>query len=57
MTNDERQLIAAYQRSGLALQGMTYAEALRVKAIRIALQCAAQAATRGKPAPIQPALI
>ncbi|MFM7009621.1 MAG: hypothetical protein ACKO0Z_09880 [Betaproteobacteria bacterium] len=57
MTNDERQLIAAYQRSGLALQGMTYAEAVRVECIRISLQLAAQATTRGKPAPIQPALI
>ncbi|MGI9142254.1 MAG: hypothetical protein ACR2IJ_03585 [Fluviibacter sp.] len=57
MTQQERQIIAAYQRSGLALQGMSYAEAVRVKAIRLALQMAAQDATKGKPAPIQPALI
>lgn len=52
-------LKAAYQRSGLSFLGITYERALSVKAIRIALECAAGASIEktGKPAPIQPALI
>ena len=57
MTSNERQLKAAYQRSGLAFLGVTYATAMQQKAIRIALECAVKASTKGKPAPIQPVLI
>ena len=58
MTSTERQLKAAYQRSGLAFLGVSYAKAMQQKAIRIALECAVKATnTKGKPAPVQPVLI
>ena len=57
MTQHETQLKAAYQRSGLSFLGMSYRQALEIKAIRIALECAVKASTKGKSAPIQPSLI
>ena len=57
MTTHETQLKAAYQRSGLSFLGMSFAQAMSIKAIRIALECAVKASTKGKPAPIQPGLI
>lgn len=57
MTHHETQLKAAYQRSGLSFLGMTFQKAMDTKAIRIALECAAKASTKGKSAPIQPSLI
>lgn len=57
MTQTERHLIAAYQRSGLSFQGISYARAVAIRPIRIALQLSAADHARGKPAPIQPALL
>ena len=57
MTHHETRLKAAYQRSGLSFTGISFERALQVKAIRIALECAVKAETKGKPAPSQPALI
>ena len=57
MTHHETQLKQAYQRSGLSFLGMSFEQAMRIKAIRIALECAVKASTKGKPAPIQPGLI
>lgn len=57
MTHHETKLKAAYQRSGLSFLGMSYRQALEIKAIRIALECAVKASTKGKSAPIQPSLI
>lgn len=57
MTHHETQLKAAYQRSGLSFQGKSFDQAMSIKAIRIALECAVKASTKGKPAPIQPGLI
>jgi len=57
MTHHTHQLIQAYQRSGLSFLGMTFDHATSIKAIRIALECAVKASTKGKPAPIQPGLI
>jgi hypothetical protein len=57
MTNNERLVKQAYQRSGLALLGVTFAKAMQERAIRIALECAVKSGNKGKPAPIQPALI
>ena len=57
MTHTERQLIAAYQRSGLSFLGMSYAQAVSIKAVRIALELSAKDYARAKPAPVQPALI
>ena len=57
MTHHETQLRKAYSRSGLALLGVTFARAMAVTAIRISLECALKARSRGKPAPVQPALI
>jgi hypothetical protein len=47
----------AYRRSGLSLLGYSFAEALAVPVIRIALECAAKSQTKGKTAPVQPVLI
>ena len=57
MNSHEHQLRAAFQRSGLGLLGISFAQALSIKAIRISLECAVRHQTKGKPAPIQPALI
>ena len=57
MTQTERHLIAAYQRSGLSFQGISYARAVQIRPIRIALELSAKDYARAKPAPIQPALI
>jgi len=57
MTQTERQLISAYQRSGLPLLGLSFSEAMKQRAIRIALECLVKASTKGKSAPIQPSLI
>lgn len=57
MTHHTHLLIQAYQRSGLSFLGMTFDQAMSNKAIRIALECAVKASHKGKPAPVQPALI
>lgn len=57
MTLHEHQLRQAYRKSGLALLGVTFAAAINDRAMRIALECAVKAQSKGKPAPVQPALI
>jgi len=57
MTQNETQLKAAYQRSGLSFLGITFEKSTKVIAIRIALECAVKAGNKGKSAPIQPSLI
>ena len=57
MTTTERQQVAFYQRTGLSFLGMSYAKAMSIPAIRTAIACGAKASSKGKPAPIQPALI
>jgi hypothetical protein len=57
MTHHTDQLKAAYRRTGLAFLGYTFEKAMAVPVIRIALECAVKAQTKGKPAPVQPALI
>lgn len=57
MTTDTQHLKDAYRRSGLSLLGYSFAEALAVPMIRIALECAVQAQRKGKPSPVQTALI
>lgn len=57
MTTTERQQIEFFQRTGLTFMGWTYAKAMNVPALRIAIQCGAKASSKGKPAPMQPALI
>lgn len=57
MTHHEHQLRQAYCKSGLGLLRVTFEQAMHEKAIRIALECAVKARNKGKPAPVQPALI
>ena len=57
MTTAERQQITFYQRTGLAFQGINFEKAMKTPAIRIAIECGAKACIKGKPAPVQPALI
>jgi len=57
MTHETTRLKAAYQRSGLSFLGMSFEQAMAIKMIRIALQCAARNEIKGKPAPVQSALI
>ena len=57
MTHQEDRLNAAYQRSGLAFLGIGFTRAMSIRPIRISLECAVKAEAKGKPAPIQPALI
>lgn len=61
-TITERELRAAYKRSGVWRLGMTYERAISVPAIHTALSCSARAARRraekaGQPAPAQLCLI
>jgi len=57
MTNNERQQIAFYQRTGLSFLGVSFEKAMQTPALRIAITCGAKASNKGKPAPVQPALI
>ena len=57
MTTTERNQIAFYKRTGLSFLGVTFQKAMQTPAIRIAIECGAKASSKGKPAPIQPALI
>lgn len=57
MTKTERQQIAFYQRTGLSFLGVSFEEAMKNPALRIAITCGAKASNQGKPAPVQPALI
>lgn len=57
MTNDERQLRAFYQRTGLSFCRVSFEKAMQDKAMRPALECGVKASSKGKPAPVQPALI
>ena len=57
MTHHERQLRQAFRKSGLGLLRVSFAQAMQEKALRIALECAVKAHTKGKPAPVQPVLI
>ena len=43
MTTETIRLKAAYQRTGLSFLGMSFEDAMAVKAIRITLQCAVRA--------------
>ena len=57
MTTTERNQIAFYNRTGLSFLGVTFEKAMQTPALRIAITCGAKASNKGKPAPIQPALI
>lgn len=57
MTNLTQQQKAFYQRTGLSFLGISFQKAMQTKAMRIAIECGVKASNRGKPAPIQPALI
>lgn len=57
MTQTERQQRAFYQRTGLSFQGVSFEKAMSNKAMRIAIECGAKASTKGKPTPVQSALI
>ena len=57
MTHDTQRLKAAFKETGLAFLGYSFEKALAVPMIRTALECKVKAQTKGKPAPIQPALI
>lgn len=57
MTSDTQRLNEAYRASGLALLGFTFERALAVPMIRITLECKVRSQHKGKPAPVQPALI
>ena len=57
MTHHTEQLRSAYRATGLAFLGISFEKAMTVPAIRIALECKVKASTKGKPAPVQPALI
>ena len=57
MTQTTRQQIAFYQRTGLSFLGVSFAKAMQTPARRIAITCGARASNKGKPAPVQPALI
>ena len=56
MTNETRQQIAFYQRTGLSFLGISFERAMKQPALRIAIISGAKASTKGTPAPIQPAL-
>jgi len=57
MTQTERNQRAFYQRTGLSFLGIGFDDAMKHPAMRIAIQCGARASNKGKPAPVQPALI
>lgn len=57
MTTDTQRLKAAFRETGLAFLGFTFEKAVAVPMIRVALECKVKAQTKGKPAPVQPALI
>ena len=57
MTHDTQRLKAAFKETGLAFLGYSFEKALAVPMIRTALECKVKAQTKGKPAPVQPALI
>lgn len=57
MTQTERQQKAFYQRTGLSFLGVSFEKAMQTPALRIAITCGAKAGHKGKPAPVQPALI
>ena len=57
MTNETRQQIAFYRRTGLSFLGISFQRAMQQPALRIAITHGAQASNKGQPAPSQPALI
>lgn len=57
MTHQTKLQKAFYRRTGLSLLGISFEAAMQIKALRIVITCGAQASTKGKPAPVQPALI
>lgn len=57
MTHDTQRMKEAYRASGLSLLGYTFERAVGIPMIRRALECQIKAQTKGKPAPVQPALI
>ena len=57
MTTTERQQLAFYKRTGLSFLGVSFEKAMQTPALRIAITCGAKASNKGKPAPVQPALI
>lgn len=52
-----QQLKTAYQATGLSFIGISFQHALEVPCIRISLECAVKASTKGKAAPVQRSLI
>ena len=50
-------MFSAYRNSGLSFLGISFADAMANKAIRMALQCAVKSSNKGTPAPVQPELI
>ena len=57
MTELERQMKKFYQRTGLSFLGISFEQAMKEKAFRIAFECGVKASNKGKPVPVQPALI
>lgn len=57
MTQTETLLRRAYRDTGLALLGISFAQAMDIRAIRIALTLRVKDWQNGSRAPIQPALI
>ena len=57
MTSHTAQLKKAYAASGLSFLGITFKKACTNKLIRIGLEGWVKAQNKGKPAPVQPALI
>lgn len=53
MTHHEQLLRSAYRRTGLALLGMSFGEAMAVKPIRITLECAVRQQSRAPSSPEQ----
>jgi hypothetical protein len=57
MTSHTALLKKAYAASGLGLLGITFDAACASRMIRLVLEGWVKAQTKGKPAPVQPALI
>jgi len=57
MTHHEAQLKAFYQGTGLSFLGVSFRKAMQVPCIRTALECGVKSSRKGKPTPVQPALI
>ena len=56
MTQTDRQQREFYQRTGLALLGISFEQAMAKRALRIAIECGAKSGKKGKPSPVTTAL-